>query len=97
MDFGPMQSEALTLKYIPQLIRLKTFLQKQYGIGVLENIDKYYAFLEKNGQTAYIKPQNYAISKTRKYLTDVSKFENMQYDDENDHFVCKNGKILRAF
>ena len=41
MDFGPMQSEALTLKYIPQLIRLKTFLQKQYGIGVLENIDKY--------------------------------------------------------
>lgn len=56
-----------------------------------------YAFLEKNGQTAYIKPQNYAISKTRKYLTDVSKFENMQYDDENDHFVCKNGKILRAF
>ena len=41
MDFGAMQSEALTLKYIPQLIRLKTFLQKQYGIGVLENIDKY--------------------------------------------------------
>ena len=41
MDFGPMQSEALTLKYIPQLIRLKIFLQKQYGIGVLENIDKY--------------------------------------------------------
>lgn len=41
MDFGPMQSEALTLKYIPQLIILKTFLQKQYGIGVLENIDKY--------------------------------------------------------
>lgn len=41
MDFGPMQSEALTLKYIPKLIRLKTFLQKQYGIGVLENIDKY--------------------------------------------------------
>lgn len=41
MDFGPMPSEALTLKYIPQLIRLKTFLQKQYGIGVLENIDKY--------------------------------------------------------
>lgn len=41
MDFGPMQSEALILKYIPQLIKLKTFLQKQYGIGVFENIDKY--------------------------------------------------------
>ena len=75
------------------LVALKSVLSKFEK----ENIDKYYAFLEKNGQTAYIKPQNYAISKTRKYLTDVSKFENMQYDDENDHFVCKNGKILRAF
>jgi len=26
-----------------------------------------YLFIEKNGQTAYIKPQNYEISKTRKY------------------------------
>lgn len=48
MDFGPMQSEALTLKYIPQLIRLKIFLQKQYGIGVLENIDKYPLDLDKS-------------------------------------------------
>ena len=26
-----------------------------------------YLFIEENGQTAYIKPQNYEISKTRKY------------------------------
>ncbi len=48
MDFGSMQSEALILKYIPQLIKLKTFLQKQYGIGVLENIDKYPLDLDKS-------------------------------------------------
>lgn len=41
MDFGPMHSEALTLKYIPKLIELKTFLQNKYGIGVLQNIYKY--------------------------------------------------------
>ena len=29
MDFGSMQSEALTLKYIPQLIYLKSFLRKK--------------------------------------------------------------------
>ena len=55
MDFGPMQSEALTLKYIPQLIRLKTFLQKQYGIGVLENIDKYPLDLDKSLVSFYEK------------------------------------------
>lgn len=55
MDFGPMQSEALTLKYIPQLIRLKTFLQKQYEIGVLENIDKYPLDLDKSLVSFYEK------------------------------------------
>lgn len=55
MDFGPVQSEALTLKYIPQLIRLKTFLQKQYGIGVLENIDKYPLDLDKSLVSFYEK------------------------------------------
>ena len=55
MDFGPMQSEALILKYIPQLIKLKTFLQKQYGIGVLENIDKYPLDLDKSLVSFYEK------------------------------------------
>ena len=32
-----------------------------------------YFFIEGNGQTAYIKPQNYEISKTRKYKKDISK------------------------
>lgn len=48
MDFGSMQSEALILKYIPQLIRLKEFLLKQYGVSVLENIDKYPLDLDKS-------------------------------------------------
>ena len=41
MEFGRMQSEALTIKYIPKLIVLKDFLSRKYGISVLENIDKY--------------------------------------------------------
>lgn len=55
MDFGPMQSEALILKYIPQLIRLKEFLLKQYGITVLENIDKYPLDLDKSLVSFYEK------------------------------------------
>lgn len=48
MDFGPMQSEALTIKYIPKLVLLKEFLLKKYGISTLENIDKYPLDLDKS-------------------------------------------------
>lgn len=54
-----------------------------------------YAFLERNGQNAYIKPQNYEVSKTKKFCDDVSKYENMHYNETDDFFVCKNGKTLK--
>ena len=50
----------------------------------------------KNGQISYIKPTNYEISKTRKYKNDISRMENMVYDEENDSYYCKNGKVLTA-
>lgn len=92
----PDRNDTNTL--IPFLTELNKATGKKYPNVIADagyESEENYAFLEKNGQTAYIKPQNYEISKTRKYLTDVFKFENMQYDAENDHFVCKNGKILR--
>lgn len=92
----PDRNDTNTL--IPFLTELNKATGKKYPNVIADagyESEENYAFLEKNGQTAYIKPQNYEISKTRKYLTDVSKFENMQYDAENDHFVCRNGKILR--
>ncbi len=55
LDFGPMQSEALTIKYIPKLILLKNFLIKKYGISVLENIDKYPLDLDKSIVSFYEK------------------------------------------
>ena len=39
-----------------------------------------YIFLEENNQTAFIKPANYEISKTRKYKNDIGKIENIKYD-----------------
>ena len=38
IDFGPIQSEALMLKYIPKLIELKVFLSQKYNIDLLNNI-----------------------------------------------------------
>ena len=55
-----------------------------------------YCFIESNGQEAYIKPNNYEISKTRKFRTDISRRENMQYDSGNDCYICKNNKQLHV-
>ncbi len=93
MDFGPMQSEALTLKYIPQLIKFKTFLQKQYGIGVLEHIDKFPLDLDTSLVTFYEKIL---------YVLRYSKPDSMQMT-RNQYFVKKrsmkyiNGHIFYEY
>lgn len=53
-----------------------------------------YVYLEGHGQLAYIKPNNYEISKTRKYKKDIGRSCNMKYDADEDSYTCKNGKKL---
>ena len=53
-----------------------------------------YTYLEKNGQNAYIKPADHEIRKTRKYMKDIYRVENMPYDPDSDSFTCPNGKKL---
>lgn len=53
-----------------------------------------YLFIEENHQIAFIKPSHYEISKTRKYKTDISKRENMTYNEKEDIYVCKAGRKL---
>ena len=53
-----------------------------------------YVFLEKNGQTAFIKPANYEISRTRNYREDISRRENMAYDEQRDCYICRDGREL---
>ena len=51
-----------------------------------------YTFLERNNQLSFIKPANYEISKTRKYKNEIGRIDNMDYDEKNDYYICKNGK-----
>ena len=53
-----------------------------------------YRYLEENNQTAYIKPQNYEIGKTRKYQKDMFRVEHLTYDVKNDQYVCPDGRAL---
>ena len=54
-----------------------------------------YEFLRKNRQKPYIKPQTYEKWKKRSFKQDISKRENMGYDEENDTYTCHNGKLLK--
>lgn len=50
-----MQSEALVLKYIPQLIILKEILSRNFGVNMLKNIEKYPLDLDQSLVSFYRK------------------------------------------
>ena len=83
---------------IPFLNRIQSHTQRKFeriiadaGYESSEN----YLYLEENGQECYIKPQNYEISKTRKYKTDPYSVENMAYDPKKDEYICPDGRKLK--
>ena len=53
-----------------------------------------YLYLEANGQMSFIKPSNYEAQKTKKYRSQIGRIENMQYDKEEDCFICAEGRKL---
>ena len=88
-----------TLTLIPFLRKAEEMLGYKYKNIVADagyESEENYVFIESNGQDAYIKPANYEISKTKKYRTDIGKFENMTYDPSRDIYTCKNGKELKS-
>lgn len=60
------------------------------GYESIEN----YTYLKEHNLRAFIKPSNYEISKTRKFKKDISKKENMIYDEDKDYYICANNKKL---
>jgi len=55
-----------------------------------------YCFLDENQQTYYIKPQIYERWKKRSFKKDISKRENMGYEEETDTYTCHSGRKLKA-
>ena len=95
LTVGPQPTDTTTL--IPFLKEMESHLNFKYQNIVADSgyeSEENYLFIENNQQTSYIKPSNYEISKTRKYKTDISRRENMTYDEEKDIYLCKAGKKL---
>lgn len=51
-----------------------------------------YAYLKEQEQVPYIKLQTYEKWKKRSFKQDISKRENMEYDEANDIYRCHAGK-----
>ena len=95
LDISPRPTDTRTL--IPFLKDMELYLPFKYQEIVADagyESEENYLFLEGNGQLAYIKPQNYEISKNRKYRQDIGRMENMKYDEKADCYYCKNGQVL---
>jgi hypothetical protein len=97
LTVGPEPTDTTTL--IPFLKSMESHLKFKYRKIVADagyESEENYLYIETNGQLSYIKPANYEISKTRKYQRDISRIENMEYNEEEDYYICKNGKRLNA-
>ena len=95
VDIYPNPTDTLTL--IPFLKDIESHLPFKYKNIVADagyESEENYLFIEANSQVAYIKPANYEISKTRKYKKDISRRENMEYNEAEDYYICKNGQKL---
>jgi transposase len=95
ISVGPQPTDTTTL--IPFLKNAEKHLGFKYQKIVADagyESEENYAFIENNDQLSFIKPSNYEISKTKKYKSDISRMENMEYVKDGDYYICKIGKRL---
>ena len=95
LDVSQRPSDTRTL--IPFLKDMEEHIAIRYRDIVADagyESEENYLYLEEQGKTAYIKPNNYEGSKTQKYRTDIGRMENMAYDVEKDCYICHNGKEI---
>jgi transposase len=91
----PDRSDTATL--IPFLDNMKDNLNLEYKSIIADSgyeSEENYLYLERKKQNYYIKPQTYEKWKKKSFKKDISKRENMIYDETKDQYTCHNGKRL---
>lgn len=96
---GIFQDRSDTTTLIPLLKEMETRLRRKYKSIIADSgyeSEENYLYLEENNQKPFIKPQTYEVWKKSGFKKDISKRENMVYDEEKDEYTCHNGKKLKA-
>jgi len=95
---GIFQDRSDNTTLIPFLNDLKSKYTEQFKNIVTDSgyeSEENYLYLDKTYQNPYIKPQTYEQWKKKNFKKDISKRENMSYDEDKDEYTCHNGKQLR--
>lgn len=90
------RSDQLTL--IPVLDKLEENLDKKFFIIVDDagyESQENYTFIEQNNQTSFLKTPNYETMKKSSFKRDISKRENMRYDEKLNDYTCYNNRKLK--
>lgn len=53
-----------------------------------------YCYFENLNTELYVKPANHEQKKKKKYRTDISRKENLEYDPDRDCYICAAGKEI---
>ena len=61
-----------------------------------ESEENYCWFEEDPVTELFVKLSNHEAKKAKKYRTDISRRENMDYDSDADTYTCAGGKLIRA-
>ncbi|MDS0526759.1 IS1182 family transposase [Clostridium sp. SHJSY1] len=96
VDISNERSDQLTL--IPFLEKLQKDLPQKFENIVADasyESEENYVYLEDNNQNTFIKPQAYEGMKKKNFKNNISKRENMIYDEINDEYTCHNNKKLK--
>ncbi|MCX7858410.1 MAG: IS1182 family transposase [Deltaproteobacteria bacterium] len=83
---------------IPFLESIKVNLGSRFKNVIADSgyeSEENYLYLEDKEQNCYIKPQTYEQWKKKSFKNDISKRENMIYNEEIDEYTCHNGKQLK--
>ena len=92
-----ISADRTDLKTAGHILRKLDLLPWKYDIYCADSgYDSLESFweLDKRGIEAYIKPQDWEISKTRSYRSDIGRSANMTYVEKDDCFICRNGRKL---
>lgn len=93
VDIFSERSDQLTL--IPFLNKLRDNFPYQFKNVIADagyESEENYLYLEQNKYNPYIKPQMYEQWKKKSFKNLIGKRENMDYDEANDIYTCKQGE-----
>ena len=83
-----------TIPFMEKLMKSYTAIERVVYDSGYESEENYRFFDEHPSLDLYVKPANHEQKKKKKYRTDISRRENMDYNEKDDTYTCAEGKVL---